>query len=371
MGGTGPIDTPMQLSRRPNVATSATIRGVGAVLLLHPRVDKMATTSPSGRRLPTLRRVLKWLGVICVGLAALAVALVAWLQAPAGRRLVLSRVTQLLAAQQIDFRADQLRYNLLDLSLDLRNVTIRSPRRAQDPPFAVIAHLSADLSLVDLIRGRYVVEAADIDGLSLQYLIDADGDNLPRPPSDPNEPSEPLDYLIARMSVTHAQVRYDNRVQEIAATVHLSSISVKGDRLTDRHAVSLSSRDGHLHATGRDVRLDSLSADLDLGKDDVRVAHATMDAAGARVEVSGTLARFDDPRLDARVLAVIDVARVARLAGPMDPAAGQRDRRRSCQRSGCRARTGRAHPRARAGVSYAGPDLARRACRITTPLVVK
>ena len=123
-----------------------------------------------------------------------------------------------------------------------------------------------------------MVEAADIDGLSLQYLIDADGDNLPRPPSDPNEPGKPLDYLIARMSVTHAQVRYDNRVQQIAATVPLLSISVKGDRLTDRHAVSLSSRNGQLHATDRDVRLDSLSADLDLGKDDVRIAHAAMDA---------------------------------------------------------------------------------------------
>ena len=297
----------------------------------------MATTPSSGRRLPTLRRVLKWLGVICVGLAALAVALVAWLQAPAGRRLVLSRVTQLLAAQQIDFRADQLRYNLLDLSVDLRNITIRSPRRAQDPPFAVIAHISADLSLVDLLRGRYVVEAADIDGLSLHYLIDADGDNLPRPPSDPNEPSKPLDYLIARMSVTHAQVRYDNRVQQIAATVPLSSMSVKGDRLTDRHAVSLSSRDGQLHATGRDVRLDSLSADLDLGKDDVRVAHATMDAEGTRVEVSGTLARFDDPRLDARVLAVIDVGTRRAPGRPHGPDSRTRDRRGSCQRSGCRA----------------------------------
>ena len=133
-----------------NVATSATIRGVGAVLLLHPRVDKMATTPSSGRRLPALRRVLEVAGDLRCRRSAGRRA--RRLAAGASRPAVgfLSRVTQLLAAQQIDFRADQLNYNLLDLSLDLRDVTIRSPRRAQDPPFAVIGHLRADLSLVIL-----------------------------------------------------------------------------------------------------------------------------------------------------------------------------------------------------------------------------
>ena len=41
------------------------------------------------------------------------------------RRFVLSQVTQVLAAQQIELRADELSYNLFDLSATLVNVRVR------------------------------------------------------------------------------------------------------------------------------------------------------------------------------------------------------------------------------------------------------
>ncbi len=283
----------------------------------------MSSTRVAGVRGAAVRRVLKWLGAAAAVLVAVIVVAIGALHTAPGRRFVLSRITQLLAAQQIDLRADQLRYNLFDLSLDLRNVTIRSARSAEDPPFAVLAGLTANLSLMDLLGGRYVVESAALDGARVHYLVDADGDNLPRPPRDPNAPSQPVDYLVASLSATNATVRYENRAQQIDVVMPVQTLSVRGDRLTDRHAISLSAQDGRLRAEGRDVRVTALSADFSLGDDDVDIVNARVEAEGSRVEVEGTLDHFADPTIAARVRATLDVARAARLAALEDPAKGQ------------------------------------------------
>jgi len=275
----------------------------------------MPAKSSPGSRSTATRRVLTWLGVLVGVLAATAAMVVVGLHTPAGRRFVLSRVTQLLASQQIALRADQLSFNLLDLSLNLQDVTVASPQASQDPPFAVISRLAADVSLLDLVGGRYVVESATMEGVTLHYVVHADGtDNVPRSPGDPDAPSEPLDYLIASLAVSNAHVRYENRAQQIDASVPVRSMSVKGNRLTDRHAVSLIAADGEVQASGRRARLDHLSADLDAGDDDLRVAHATVDAEGSHAELRGTLANFSKPQLDIRLRTTIDVPRAAAAA---------------------------------------------------------
>jgi len=295
-----------------------------ALLLQRWRSSMETPETPLSRRRQTLaRRVLKWLGLACVGLVLLLLIGIAALQSAAGRRFVLSRVAALLAAQQIDFNADDLRYNLLDLSLDLRGVTIKSARRATDPPFAVIRHLTADLSLHDLVRGKYVVESGSVDGIRVRYLVDENGDNLPRPLANPDEPSRDLDYLIEELSVTDVEVRYENRVQQIDAVVPVQSVTIKGHRATDRHDVTLASANGRVMAGRREFRLERLDAAVDLGKDDVKISRATLEAEGSQLKVSGSVTGFSAPVLDVHVQAALDAARAAQLAGLQDTVAGR------------------------------------------------
>jgi len=268
-------------------------------------------------------RILRWLGFACLGVVLLLMIGVAALQTAAGRRLALSRVTALLASQQVDFSADELRYNLLDLSLELRDVTIKSARRADVPPFAVIKHLTADLSLHDLIRGRYVVESGAVEGARVLYLVDGNGDNLPRPPSDPNKPARGLDYLIEDLKISDAEVRYENRLQRVDATLPLESLTITGHRATNRHDLALVAANGRAQAQGRDLQLSRLTAALDLGKDDVEISRAALDVEGSQLEVSGRIARFSEPVLDLRLQAGLDAARAAQLAGLEDRVAGR------------------------------------------------
>jgi outer membrane protein assembly factor BamA/autotransporter translocation and assembly factor TamB len=271
----------------------------------------------------TLKRLGKWLGIVSLACVLLVGLLLGALHTPQGRRFVLSRVTALLASRQIDFRADQLRYNLLDLSLDLRDVTVRSARSDADPPFAVIARVRADLSLQGLLRGRYVLQSGTIEGARVHYLVDDRGDNLPRAPRDPNAPEEPLDYLVESLDASAALVRYENRVQHLDATIPVSSLRIRGDALTDRHTVTMASADVRILASGRDVRLDALEAEVVAGEDDLEISKASVDAAGSRVEVSGAIRDFAAPTVDGRVRASIDVERAAGVARIEEPLRGR------------------------------------------------
>jgi hypothetical protein len=178
--------------------------------------------------------------------------------------------------------------------------------------------------LLALLRGRYVLESGDATGLSVHYVVTEDGsDNLPRPPTHPDEPNKPLDYLVDVLRVSNALVRYENRAQQVDVMMPVEALSVDGNPLTDRHAVVVRAAGGTAHASGRDVRVDTLSANLDVGRDDVRFDAVAMQSEGSHADLSGSLTSFDAPVVDVRVKADIDVERAGRLAGVSEPAGGQ------------------------------------------------
>ena len=84
-------------------------------------------------------------------------------------------MSELLARRQIDFEADQLGYNLLNASLDLRNVRLGSARLPGAPAFATVERLRVNLNLFDLLRGRYVVESGTVEGLDVHSFVDEQG----------------------------------------------------------------------------------------------------------------------------------------------------------------------------------------------------
>ena len=157
----------------------------------------------------------------------------------------------------------------------------------------------------------------------MHYLIDANGDNLPRPPSDPNAPGQELHYLIAGLTLADAQVRYDDRVQQLDATIPITSVTVSGDRATSRHIVSVTANGGRVLARGRDVQLAHLGADLVVGKDDVEITRATLEAEGSRFELRGKLAQFANPVIDVNLQAIVDAPRAGQLAGLAERVGGR------------------------------------------------
>lgn len=261
-------------------------------------------------------RVRRYLAIFGIAVLVVIAALIALLHTSPARQYATDQVTRLLQQQNIEFNTDRLSYNLLDLSLTLRNVRVRSQLAPDLPPFASIDRVSLDLSLRALLQGRYVLQSGDAEGIAVHYLVARDGrDNLPRPPSDPDQPSQPLDYLIEDLQVRTAHVRYENQPQRIDVTLPISAMNVEGNALTDRHAITLESAGGQLVLQDRTISVTRLSGEVDLGEDDAEITDVVFDAEGANVTLSGAVRQFADPQADLVVKATVDAARASTIAG--------------------------------------------------------
>ena len=155
---------------------------------------------------PAYRRTLRRLAVFVVVCCLVVVIVFFTIHTRPVRRYAVNKVAALLAQRQIGFQTDELGYNLLRTSIDLKNVRVRSTRLPDAPVFATIQRARLNLNLFDLLRGRYVVESGTVEGLDVHYFVDEQGrDNLPRPPVDPDKPDQPLDYLVAALTASNAQ----------------------------------------------------------------------------------------------------------------------------------------------------------------------
>jgi len=155
------------------------------------------------------RRTLRRLTSAFVALCLVAIILFFTIHTRPVRRYAVNKVMALLAEKHIEFQTDELNYNLLKASLDLKNIRVRSVDVPDAPVFATIARAQINLSLPDLLRGRYVVESGSVDGVDVHYFVDEQGrDNLPRPLTDPNKPNEPLNYLISALKISNVRLRY-------------------------------------------------------------------------------------------------------------------------------------------------------------------
>jgi hypothetical protein len=282
--------------------------------------DSDSTESERPRR---RHRILRGFGILGVALCALIIVALIAVHTPPARRFVANQVVALLAREQIEFSTNQLGYNVLNASVNLRDVRLRSTTWPDAPVFATIGRAQIDISLVQLFRGRYVVQSGIVDDVNIHYVIDEQGrDNLPRPPADPDQPEKPLDYLISSLKIAKANLRYENRAQQIDAQLPLSSIEVNGNDLTDRHAIRFDAAGGEVRIQDRQAAIDRLNGMVDLGKDDVTIDRVEVDTLGSHAEVMGTITQFDAPVADLALKSTVDAMRLAPVAKLAEPVSG-------------------------------------------------
>ena len=269
------------------------------------------------------RRWLRRLFIAAAALVVLLVAFIAFLHTPTARRYVAARITDMLRQQNIQFNTDDLSYNLLDLSVRFRNLRVRAEDAPDLPAFAEIDEARLDLSLTQLLRRRYVLQNGEARGVRVHYYVGNDGrDNLPRPPRDPDQPSQPLDYLIDQLAIVDARVRYENRPQHIDLSLPISSTTIDGNPLTDRHTIQIAAAGGTLALDNRRARLERVNGEVDAGDDDIRIVKAELVAEGSSLALSGSIANFDAPQSDLAVRGTVDAARASALAGLAEAVGG-------------------------------------------------
>src|SRR5262249_26782271 len=93
------------------------------------------------------------------GLCLLIILLLLALQSGPARRFAANQLMAFLASPQIELQTDELRWNFFRLSIDLRNIRLRSARSSDLPAFATIGRVRIQLNLPQLLRGRVVVQS--------------------------------------------------------------------------------------------------------------------------------------------------------------------------------------------------------------------
>jgi outer membrane protein assembly factor BamA/autotransporter translocation and assembly factor TamB len=256
------------------------------------------------------------------------------LHTPPAKRYVLARVQQYLAKQNIDLRAGALNYNLFTLSASIDRVIVRATQFPDSPPFAQVGHADVSLSLVDLIRGSYVVRTGNIADVDIDLVVEEDGrSNIPGPPqtSPPQSSTKQrsIDYLIERFALSNGRLQYDNRQKHVAAVLPISSIRIVGDRLTRRHRVQLAAGAGDVAMQGREVDLNRVTGDLsfdrdsfDLSRLDINVNYG--DLRGIQLEAS---ANYNASRQRAQLVSFNVTSSIGQIDADgvlaLDPQAGE------------------------------------------------
>ena len=214
-------------------------------------------------------------------------------------------------------------YNLFTGSIDVRDLRLGSAAAADLPAFARVGRARLELSLIQLLHGRYVVQSGVVEDLDLQFVVDGDGrDNVPRPTSDPNHPGKSFDYLVSSLSISNGRVRYTDRARHADLSVSLLPVQLTGNAATARLHLPVESTDGTIQIGSRTDIVNRVSGLLDLGRDDLNIDRFLIEAAGSRVELTGGVRDFDRPALGLKLRATVDGARTAALLDVREPVTG-------------------------------------------------
>jgi outer membrane protein assembly complex protein YaeT len=267
-----------------------------------------------------VRRSVRLLGSI-VGLL-IVFALIAVHTRPA-RRFVTDRLTAVLARQQISFSAEPIRYNLFDASVTLQNARIGSATWRDGPVFATIGRARIDLSLFQLLRGRYVIQSGTVEDVEVHYVQGDQGhDNLPRPPREADTQSGRLDYFVSSLSIARARVHYENRTGGVDARLPLDSIDVTGNDVTQRHQIRIHASGGAVRVRDRQTPIRRLQCDASIGRDDASIKVLAVETGGSHIEVTGTIKPFDAPVVDLKIASRVDATEASSVAGVDEPVTG-------------------------------------------------
>jgi hypothetical protein len=277
--------------------------------------------APAGRQ-----RRLRRIAITIAGLLALAVTGVLLLHTPQARRFAFVQLARVLASQDVDFRAAAFRYDLTTGVVELRDASFRSLRAPDAPPFLTLSSARVNLRVLALVRRHVVIDAAILDGVEIHVRVDEDGrSNLPfedevRAPDDGGDAA--FDVRVADMQVRRARVRYEDASRQLDVTMPVGELVVDGSELTGRHDVILAAGPGAIRLGERAADVDRIEARVEIGRDDVVIAGALVEALESRLEVRGTFGPFDDPVLDVEVAGRLDAARVGDAARVDEALAG-------------------------------------------------
>ncbi len=267
------------------------------------------------------RRILATIGLVILAVLVAALLLV---HTPPARRFVLEKAEGALAGRGIDFHAQSLDYNLLELAVTLNDVTVSAAQPAGMPAFARIGRFHINLGWADLIHGVIHVQDGAIENLQIHYVVTAGGkSNLPVPPkSSSSQPTQIPNFRIDHFLISNASLHVEDHAQNLALSLPQWRLQVSGQPSGMEQVKLALERQGTATMRGRSLPIRKIDLDALAGTNSVNLQGLELATAQSDLKLSGTVEDFSQPKLNLALAGNLALEQLANFAGIQAPAAG-------------------------------------------------
>ncbi|MEW5974226.1 MAG: translocation/assembly module TamB domain-containing protein [Acidobacteriota bacterium] len=253
-------------------------------------------------------------GVLLVALIGLAV-----LHTPPAKRYAFEWAQEYLRSQGWDLEGTRLDYNLFTLEVTLQGPRLRATSSPSLPPLAEARELYLNLRWIGLFTGYLTVQEARVSNPKLAYVLDERGhSNVAASAADETDSTaaQPFWERIASMRILQGSVHFEDRERKLRIDLPLwdFNLALKPDK--SGHELSFSTgRSGEGELGGRAFPIDRLALAARLERAGLKLTNLQLQAAGVRLETTGSLEDFADPMLDLAYQANVDLEPVSRYFG--------------------------------------------------------
>lgn len=267
-----------------------------------------------------------WFWVVMAGLFAILVVAVGWfLQSPAFREIVRNRVVlELEKATGGNVEMRSLNWNVSKLEVEAEGITIRGLEPPTDVPLVHIDRLYARVHIVSFFEANIDLRQLTLEQPVIHVIVKPDGStNVPKPKVKSNgDPLEQLfDLAIGKAEVHNGalllneqKIPLDFKAYDLSMVMAYQSLEVRYDA-----TLQVGKMDAQF-ADLRDIPA-SGTADFSLWHNRAQVRSLKLTSQESKVELSGTVDDFHQPKVRVDYAATIDlnqagdIARVRELRG--------------------------------------------------------
>jgi translocation and assembly module TamB len=273
---------------------------------------------PPTRRRAAWKRALRWIagGVGLIAILA-AVALFALLHNARFHRFVLHTAEQKASAAlgtRVEARDYALRWSGISPAVDLYDVVVYGAAPYATPPLFEADRIRLELRVVSILRRAWYLNEVRVDHPVARLTVDAQGrSNLPELPSRGQSHSDVFALAIRHVLLDHGNVYYNDRKSALEADLHALTFQSVFDTSQESYSGKLSYRDGQLQFGVYNPVPHDFEAQFEASRQLLRLDRATLTSGRSQLALQATLQNYNQPRIEARYTAVLNIGDVRRI----------------------------------------------------------
>jgi len=222
---------------------------------------------------------------------------------------------------RVEARDYTLHWSGISPAVDLYNVVVSGAAPYSTPPLLEADHIRLAVGVVSVLRSKWYLGEVRIDRPVAHVIVDARSrDNLPRSSSQGH--TDVFELGVRHVLIDRGEVYYNNRKTPLDADLHQLTFQSAFNASTRSYSGTLNYRDGHLQFGAYNPMPHDLVAQFEASPATFNVSHATLTSGNSQLTLRATLENYNQPRVEASYMAVLDAGSLRRVLNEPSVPAG-------------------------------------------------